>query len=58
MQDKLKKIDGVEWKWLDDGCVRVTSEPVPALRLVADHENNYVYQVMLILGLLFFTMMT
>lgn len=44
LDEKLKQINGVEWEWLLDGCVRVKSEPVPALRLVPDHENNYVYQ--------------
>ena len=44
LEVKLKQIPGVEWKWLEDGCVRVTSEPIPALRFVTDHLNNLVYQ--------------
>lgn len=44
LEKKLQQTPGIEWKWLEDGCVRVTSEVIPALRLVADHQNNLVYQ--------------
>ena len=37
-------IDGCEWKWLPDGSVRITTEAVPGLRLVADHAQNYIFQ--------------
>ena len=43
---KLATKPGVEWFWLDDGSVRITTEAVPAIRLVEiSHEKyNYVYQ--------------
>lgn len=41
---KLAQVPGCEWTWLDDGCVRVTTEPVPAIRLVSTPNRNYVFQ--------------
>ncbi len=34
LEERLSKIDGCSWQWLDDGSVRITTEAVPALRLV------------------------
>lgn len=45
LEEKLSKIDGCSWEWLGtDGSVRITTEAVPAIRLVADHCQNYVFQ--------------
>lgn len=44
LEAKLRKIDGCEWEFLPDGSVRVTTEPVPAIRLVTDHAQNEIFQ--------------
>jgi D-xylose reductase len=44
LEIKLAAIDGCSWEWQPDGSVRVTTEPVPALRLVTDHVQNQVFQ--------------
>jgi D-xylose reductase len=44
LDKKLSKVDGCSWEWHPDGSVRVTTEAVPAVRLIADHAQNYVYQ--------------
>jgi len=44
LDEKLSVAHGCEWTWLPDGSVRVTTEAVPAIRLVADHAQNYVFQ--------------
>lgn len=44
LEDKLGRIEGCEWEWQPDGSVRVTTEPVPAIRLVTDHAQNNVFQ--------------
>lgn len=44
LESKLSQIEGCSWVWLEDGSVRVTSEPVPAIRLVPDHAQNQVFQ--------------
>ena len=44
LEKKLSKKEGCSWEWFDDGSVRVTSEPVPAIRLVTDHAQNQVFQ--------------
>lgn len=44
LNDKLSKIEGCSWEWKEDGSVRVTTEAVPALRLVGEHHQNQVFQ--------------
>jgi diketogulonate reductase-like aldo/keto reductase len=45
LDEKLSKIDGCRWTWNDeDGSVRITTQAVPALRLVTDHVQNYIFQ--------------
>ena len=44
LEEKLSKIDGCSWEWKEDGSVRITTEAVPALRLVKEHSQNYVFQ--------------
>ena len=45
---KLAAQDGdVQWHWLDDGSVRITTQAVPAIRLVgvsSKHAHNLVFQ--------------
>jgi diketogulonate reductase-like aldo/keto reductase len=41
---KLSQIKGCEWEWQPDGCVRITTEPVPAIRLVTNHVQNNIFQ--------------
>jgi D-xylose reductase len=43
LEEKLSKTAGCTWEWLDES-VRVTTEAVPAIRLVPDHAQNYVFQ--------------
>jgi hypothetical protein len=43
LETKLSAIPGCEWKWIGTS-VRITSEAVPAIRLVADHCNNHIFQ--------------
>jgi D-xylose reductase len=54
LEPKLRTIDGCSWEWLpghsggnlddDDASVRITSPAVPAIRLIPDHCQNYVFQ--------------
>jgi hypothetical protein len=44
LDEKLSKIPGCEREWLPDGSVRVTTEAVPAIRLVCDPNRNFVFQ--------------
>jgi D-xylose reductase len=44
LETKLNTIEGCTYEWQPDGSVRVTTEAVPAIRLVADHAQNLVYQ--------------
>jgi hypothetical protein len=45
LDDKLSQVAGCEWEWLEsDGSVRVTTEPVPAIRVVPDPNRNFVFQ--------------
>ena len=43
---KLAAQDGVKWHWLDDGSVHITSQAVPAIRLVGANAvgANLIYQ--------------
>jgi D-xylose reductase len=44
LEAKLSAIAGCTWEWQEDGSVRITTEAVPAIRLVADHCQNLVFQ--------------
>jgi diketogulonate reductase-like aldo/keto reductase len=47
LEEKLSQIDGCEWEWQElDGSVRITTEAVPAIRLVTDRApaQNQVFQ--------------
>jgi D-xylose reductase len=41
---RLSEIEGVQWEWLVDGAVRITTQAVPALRLVTDPSGNFLFQ--------------
>lgn len=46
---KLQSMPGMEWHWLDDDCVRIMTQAVPAIRLVKESQPdgripNLVYQ--------------
>lgn len=40
LEAKLSQKEGCSWEWLTDGSVRITSEPVPALRFVSTSPGN------------------
>ena len=44
VEEKLNAINGLEYDWLSDGSLRVTSEPIPAIRLIEQQNGNAVYQ--------------
>lgn len=44
LEAKLVGMNGTTLEWNDDGSVRVMTQAVPAIRLVADHSQNYVFQ--------------
>jgi D-xylose reductase len=44
LDTKLSNIKGCEWVWNNDGSVTITTEAIPALRLIKEHHNNFIYQ--------------
>jgi hypothetical protein len=45
LEDKVAEMQGATCTWLEeDGSVRIMTQAVPAIRLVADHAQNYVFQ--------------
>lgn len=44
VEEKLNAIEGLEYEWLSDGSLKVTSEPIPAIRLIEQQNGNAVYQ--------------
>lgn len=44
LDERLSKVQGCEWEWQPDGSIRVTTEAVPALRLVGNPNQNFVFQ--------------
>mmetsp|Transcript_7920 Transcript_7920/g.14914 ORF Transcript_7920/g.14914 Transcript_7920/m.14914 type:complete len:653 (-) Transcript_7920:76-2034(-) len=44
IEDKLGKIAGLEYSWLPDGCLRVTSEPIPAVRFIEEQHGESIFQ--------------
>ncbi len=46
LETKLDAISGLEYEWLPgtDDEIRVTSEPVPAIKLIREHKGQAVYQ--------------
>jgi D-xylose reductase len=43
LEAKLSTIAGCSWEWMGE-AVRITSEAVPAIRLVGEHVENFVFQ--------------
>jgi D-xylose reductase len=43
LEEKLSEVPGCTWEWIGES-VRVTTEAVPAIRMVADHAHNYIFQ--------------
>jgi D-xylose reductase len=43
LEAKLSGIEGCSWEWIGEN-VRITSEAVPAIRLVGEHAENFVFQ--------------
>jgi hypothetical protein len=44
LENKLNGIDGLEYKWMPDGCLQVITEPIPAIRMIDQQHNHGVYQ--------------
>jgi diketogulonate reductase-like aldo/keto reductase len=44
LEQKLSHIDGCEYNWHDNGDITITSEAIPAIRMVHDHAQNAVHQ--------------
>lgn len=44
VEAKLNKITGLEYSWLPDGCLRVVSEPIPAVRFIEQQHGESIYQ--------------
>jgi D-xylose reductase len=44
LEQKLRSIPGLEFAWQPDGCLRVTSEPIPAIKFISQQHNQAIYQ--------------
>jgi D-xylose reductase len=47
LEEKLSKVPGCTWEWMgedENSSVRVTTEAVPAIRMVPDHAQNFIFQ--------------
>lgn len=44
MEAKLNDIDGLEYKWMPDGCLQVITEPIPAIRMIEQQHKHGIYQ--------------
>ena len=44
LETKLNAIPGLEYEWKDDGSIRITSEPISAIRMIEQHHNQAIYQ--------------
>lgn len=44
LEAKLNAISGLEYSWLPDGCLRVVSEPIPAVRTIEEQHGHSIYQ--------------
>lgn len=44
LEEKLNVIKGLEYEWLADGSLKVTSEPIPAVRFIDQQHENAIYQ--------------
>mmetsp|Transcript_10157 Transcript_10157/g.12873 ORF Transcript_10157/g.12873 Transcript_10157/m.12873 type:complete len:645 (+) Transcript_10157:113-2047(+) len=44
VETKLNAVQGLEYKWLQDGSLRVASEAIPAVRCIEQEHNHAIYQ--------------
>jgi hypothetical protein len=44
LEKKLNDIEGLEYKWMPDGCLQVITEPIPAIRMIEQQHNHGIYQ--------------
>lgn len=44
VEAKLNSILGLQYTWLPDGCLRVISEPVPAVRFIEEQHGHSIFQ--------------
>ncbi|KAL3772242.1 hypothetical protein ACHAWO_012640 [Cyclotella atomus] len=44
LEAKLNDIDGLEYKWMPDGCLQVITEPIPAIRMIEQQHEHGIYQ--------------
>ena len=40
----MKKKSGLEFKWLENDCIQIISETIPAIRFIASQDGNYIFQ--------------
>jgi diketogulonate reductase-like aldo/keto reductase/alpha-ketoglutarate-dependent taurine dioxygenase len=44
VEKKMKAIPGLEYQWLEDGSLKVISEPIPAVRFIDHQHDHSIYQ--------------
>jgi diketogulonate reductase-like aldo/keto reductase/alpha-ketoglutarate-dependent taurine dioxygenase len=44
LEEKLNSIQGLDYTWQSDGSLKVTSEPVPAIKFISHQHNQSIYQ--------------
>jgi len=44
LEAKLNAITGLEYEWKEDECIRITSEPISAIRMIEQHHGQAIYQ--------------
>lgn len=44
LENKLDKIEGLEYEWQPDGSLTVITEPIPAVRMIEQQHNHAIYQ--------------
>jgi D-xylose reductase len=44
LEQKLRATPGLEYTWQTDGSLRVTSEPIPAIKFITQQHNQAIYQ--------------
>ena len=44
VEEKLNIIEGLDYEWLPDGSLKITSEPIPAIRMIEQQSESAIYQ--------------
>jgi len=44
LEEKLNATEKLEYEWLDDGSLKVISEPIPAIKFIGQQEDHAIYQ--------------